>query len=104
MNKNKKRRLPFSGGLVMPKDISEMPLKGNKNRSEETLTRAQRFEIYSLLDRVIENAQIAKRECLRDDPAMQIICNHAWENLERIVEKLGEAIVGNDTLMFHSRN
>lgn len=69
------------------------------NKSEEILTREQKFKIYSLLDDVIKYASKAKQECLKENADINIICDYAWEGLDGIIEELSHTIIGHNTMM-----
>lgn len=49
-------------------------------------------KIYNLLCKVIKEAELGKKECLRDDFEMWRLCDHAWENIENLVEEIGKTI------------
>ncbi len=55
-----------------------------------------RRRIYDLLCEVIKEAEIGKKECVRDDFAEHRLCTHAWENIENLVAEIGETITAED--------
>lgn len=101
MRKNKKQHLSL---LRCAKTLgraldAQVTMCGKK--SEQTLTCEQRCEIYSLLDKVIENARAAKRECLEDDPDRRILHNHVRGNLSEIIDRLSKTIDQGDDRVFY---
>ena len=59
--------------------------------------------IYDLLCRVISEAELGKKECIRDDFEEWRLCDHAWENLQELVEKIGEVITAEDRTLVNAR-
>lgn len=53
-------------------------------------------KIYNLLGRVIDEARLGQRECVKDIPTEHRICDHAWENLETLIEEIREVITAED--------
>ena len=51
-----------------------------------------RERIYNLLCEVIKEAELGKKECVRDDFEEWRLCNHAWENIENLIEEIRETI------------
>ena len=58
-----------------------------------------RREIYELLCEVIKEAELGKKECIRDDFEEWRLCDHAWENLQGLIDKIGKAITAKDRAM-----
>lgn len=58
-----------------------------------------RREIYELLCEVIKEAELGKKECLRDDFEEWCLCDHAWENLQGLIDKIGKALTAEDRAM-----
>ena len=55
-----------------------------------------REKIHDLLCRIIEEAELGKKECVRDDFAEHRLCTHAWENIEDLVAEIGKTITAED--------
>lgn len=55
-----------------------------------------RRRIYELLCQIIKEAEIGKKECIREDFAEHRLCTHAWENIENLVAEIREAITAED--------
>ena len=49
-----------------------------------------RRKIYDLLCEVIKEAELGKKECIKEDFKESSLCDHAWENLERSEEHTSE--------------
>ncbi|MDE6267013.1 MAG: hypothetical protein K2M07_06680 [Muribaculaceae bacterium] len=62
-----------------------------------------RRKIYELLCEVIKEAELGKKECLRDDFEEWRLCNHAWENIESLVDKISETITREHRTMVELR-
>lgn len=60
-------------------------------------------KIYNLLCKVIEEAELGKKECIRDDFEMWRLCDHAWENLENLVEEISKTITAENRAIIDSR-
>lgn len=58
-----------------------------------------RREIYELLCEVIKEAELGKKECIRDDFEEWRLCDHTWENLQGLIDKIGKAITAKDRAM-----
>ena len=101
MRKNRKQRLLLLKFAETLGKALDAPVTMCGKKSEQTFTREQLCKIYSLLDRIIENAEAAKRECLKDNPDRQILYNHARRNLNDIIDDLSKAIdSGNDRVFY----
>lgn len=100
-NKNKKQRLSL---LKCAKTLSmalDAPVTMCGKKSEQTFTRKQRCEIYSLLDIVVKSAQVAQRECLKDAPDRRILHNLVRGNLSEITNRLSKVIDQGDDRVFY---
>ena len=62
-----------------------------------------RKKIYDLLCKVIQEAELGKRECIRDDFEEWRLCDHAWENLEDLVTEIGKCITAENRAIVQSR-
>ena len=55
-----------------------------------------RRKIYDLLCEVIKEAELGKKECIKEDFKESRLCDHAWENLENLVAEIGKVITAED--------
>lgn len=53
-------------------------------------------KIYDLLCEIIKEAELGKHECIRDDFDEIRLCDHAWENIDNLVEEIRKAITAED--------
>ena len=62
-----------------------------------------RRKIYDLLCEVIKEAELGKKECIKEDFKESSLCDHAWENLENLIAEISKVITAEDRAMIESR-
>lgn len=62
-----------------------------------------RRKIYELLCEVIKESELGKRECLKEDFNERQLCDHAWENLENLVDEISKVITAENRAMVKRR-
>ncbi len=58
-----------------------------------------RKKIYNLLCEVIKEAELGKKECIREDFEEWRLCDHAWENIENLIEEIRKTITAENRAM-----
>lgn len=62
-----------------------------------------RRKIYDLLCEVIKEAELGKKECIKEDFKESSLCDHAWEYLENLIAEISKVITAEDRAMIESR-
>lgn len=62
-----------------------------------------RRKIYDLLCEVINEAELGKTECVKENFEVSRLCDHAWENLENLVSEIGKVITAEDRALVERR-
>ncbi len=62
-----------------------------------------RKKIYELLCELIKEAELGKKECLREDFEEWRLCDHALENTGSLVDKIGDEIMREHRTMIKLR-
>ncbi len=53
-------------------------------------------EIEKAMNEIIECANIAKSECKKEKPDLVILCDNAFENIEKLLERVERCILSLD--------
>lgn len=86
-----------AGHFALQEAIQKINDQLNKS---ETMDRRK---IYDLLCDVIKEAELGKKECIKEDFKESSLCDHAWENLENLVAEIGKVITAEDRAVVESR-
>lgn len=73
-------------------EIAELKVKERHTELVTDKTGIDRRKIYDLLCEVIKEAELGKKECIRDDFESWRLCDHAWENIETLVDKIAKTL------------